>query len=174
MNLRSFSLYRNYSYPLTLSKVGELSWSWIPREHIQVQKQKQNFVVACLRFPTKLVEISRSRAKTAKKCIKKGRWRCKLKLLFLFIKSIAFLPFSFTSPSSLLKLSALKVSMPVSTNTRQQRSIIIRFWETTNLPLPQVNINTYFSLRAKCWLWGGVGGQFSQKRIMIRKVCTWE
>ena len=23
-----------------------------------------------------------------------------------------------------------------------------------------VNINTYFSLRAKCWLRGGVGGQF--------------
>ena len=27
VNLRSFSLYRNYSYPLTLSNVGEPSWS---------------------------------------------------------------------------------------------------------------------------------------------------
>ena len=27
-----------------------------------------------------------------------------------------------------------------------------RFWETTHLPLPKANINTYFSLGAKCWL----------------------
>ena len=27
VNLRSFSLYRNYWYPLTLSNVGEPSWS---------------------------------------------------------------------------------------------------------------------------------------------------
>ena len=38
--------------------------------------------------------------------------------------------------------------------------IIMRFWETTNIPLPQANINTYFSLRGKCWLKGAVGGQF--------------
>ena len=37
VNLRSFSLYRNYSYTLTLSNVGEHSWSWIPRHHIQAQ-----------------------------------------------------------------------------------------------------------------------------------------
>ena len=35
--------------------------------------------------------------------------------------------------------------------------IIIRFWETAHLPLPWDNVNTYFSLRAKCWLRGGVG-----------------
>ena len=34
--------------------------------------------------------------------------------------------------------------------------IIMCFWETANLPLPKANINTYFSLRAKCWLRGGV------------------
>ena len=34
------SLYRNCSYSLTLSNPGEPSWSWIPRNHIQVQKQK--------------------------------------------------------------------------------------------------------------------------------------
>ena len=34
------------------------------------------------------------------------------------------------------------------------------FWETAHLPLPQVNINTYFLLRAKGWIRGGVGGQF--------------
>ena len=36
---------------------------------------------------------------------------------------------------------------------------MIRFWETAHLPLPQANIKTYFSLTAKCWLGGGVGGQ---------------
>ena len=38
--LRSFSLYRDYSYPITLSNVGEPSWSWISRDHIQAQKEK--------------------------------------------------------------------------------------------------------------------------------------
>ena len=32
--------------------------------------------------------------------------------------------------------------------------------ETVHLPLPWVVFNTYFSLKAKCWLRGGVGGQF--------------
>ena len=32
--------------------------------------------------------------------------------------------------------------------------------KSAHLPLPQTNINTYFSLRAKCWLRGGVGGLF--------------
>ena len=36
------------------------------------------------------------------------------------------------------------------------------FWETAHLPLPYANINTYFSFRAKCWLRGGVGGQFPE------------
>ena len=39
-NLRSFSLYRDYSYPLTLSNVSELSWTGIPWDHIQVQEDK--------------------------------------------------------------------------------------------------------------------------------------
>ena len=47
VNLHSFSLYRNYSYLVTLSNEGEPSWSWI----LQVQKEKLNFVVACLRPP---------------------------------------------------------------------------------------------------------------------------
>ena len=38
VNLRSFSLYRNH-YPLTMSNVGEPSWSWIPRDHNHVQKK---------------------------------------------------------------------------------------------------------------------------------------
>ena len=38
--------------------------------------------------------------------------------------------------------------------------IIIRVQETAHLPLPEININTYFSLRGKWRLRGGVGGQF--------------
>ena len=40
INLCSFSLYCNYYCPLTLSNVSETSWSWIPRENIQVQREK--------------------------------------------------------------------------------------------------------------------------------------
>ena len=51
--------------------------------------------------------------------------------------------------------------------------IIKRFWETAHLPLSLANINTYLSLREKCWsgvgVGWGVGGRcaVSQKRIMI-------
>ena len=40
VNERSFSLYRDFSYYLTLSNVREPSWIWIPRDHIQVQRAK--------------------------------------------------------------------------------------------------------------------------------------
>ena len=43
---------------------------------------------------------------------------------------------------------------------QQQMQINLGSLETAHLPLPYVNINTYFSLRAKCWIRGGVGGQF--------------
>ena len=39
-NLRSFSLYSDYSYPLTLSNVGEPSWSWISMDNSQAKKEK--------------------------------------------------------------------------------------------------------------------------------------
>ena len=38
--------------------------------------------------------------------------------------------------------------------------INLSFWGAVHLLLPWFSINTYFSLRAKCWLRGGVGGQF--------------
>ena len=38
--------------------------------------------------------------------------------------------------------------------------ISLGFWETVHLPLPQANIKSHFSLRAKCWLRRGVAGQF--------------
>ena len=36
---------------LLWSNVGELSWSWIPKNNIQVQKEKENFVMAFLHPP---------------------------------------------------------------------------------------------------------------------------
>ena len=48
VNSRSFNLHSDYSKSLTLSNVGEPSWSWIPKNHIQVQKERGNFVVACV------------------------------------------------------------------------------------------------------------------------------
>ena len=41
VNLRSFRLYGNYSYPLILSNVDKPSWNWILRDHIQVQNEKK-------------------------------------------------------------------------------------------------------------------------------------
>ena len=38
--------------------------------------------------------------------------------------------------------------------------INLGFWEIAHLLFPYSNVNTYFSRRAKCWLKGGVGGQF--------------
>ena len=46
--------------------------------------------------------------------------------------------------------------------------IIWRFWETAHLPLPKANIDTYLSLRVKCWLRGGVGGQFPRNVKLSR------
>ena len=52
------SLLADYSNSITLSNVGELSWSWIPKKHIKVQKE---FVYACLR-PPKNVKLGIFRA----------------------------------------------------------------------------------------------------------------
>ena len=43
-----FSLYRNYSDSPTLPNASELFWSWISISHIQVHKEKENFVIACM------------------------------------------------------------------------------------------------------------------------------
>ena len=41
---------------VTLSNVGEPSQSWIPQNHIQVQKERGNFVVACV-LPLYIVKL---------------------------------------------------------------------------------------------------------------------
>ena len=42
------------------------------------------------------------------------------------------------------------------------------FEKMAQLPLPKANINTYFSLREKRWLRGGVGGQFPRNGVRVR------
>ena len=80
VNLRPFSLHRNYSYPLTLSNVGEPSWSWIPRDHVQVQKEKL-FTFTLFTFSVKR-EIRHFHVvvvqKREKKCTNKCDARAKL------------------------------------------------------------------------------------------------
>ena len=51
VNLRSFNLYRDYSNSFTFSNASELFLSKIPKNHIQVQKEKENLPVAYLRPP---------------------------------------------------------------------------------------------------------------------------
>ena len=51
--MRSFNLYLDYYNSFTLSNASELSLSGIPKNHIQVQKEKEkeNLAVACVRPP---------------------------------------------------------------------------------------------------------------------------
>ena len=48
---RFFNLYCDFSTSLALTNASELFLSWIPINHIQVQKEKENFVIDCLRPP---------------------------------------------------------------------------------------------------------------------------
>ena len=49
--LNSFNLYRDYCNSFTLSNASELFLSRIPRNNIQVQKEKENLAVPCFRPP---------------------------------------------------------------------------------------------------------------------------
>ena len=62
----------------------------------------------------------------------------------------------------------LRLFLPLQVPKRREvkkmiNLLVLGFWETAHLPLPYAIIITYFSLRAKCWLREGVGGQFPQK-----------
>ena len=50
VNSHFFILYRDYSNSLTLSNASELFWSWTSINHIQIYKEKKNFVIACFRL----------------------------------------------------------------------------------------------------------------------------
>ena len=56
VNSRSFNLHRDFSKSLTLWNVGEPSQSWISKNHIQVQKERGSFVVACV-LPLYIVKL---------------------------------------------------------------------------------------------------------------------
>ena len=94
MNSHFFSLYRDYSNLLTLSNASELFWSWISINHIQVHKEKENFVIACLR-PSQNVKLgifTGSRAVDGKEMYKKA-W-CTCKVVVLPCQAIVYLTFS--------------------------------------------------------------------------------
>ena len=65
----------------------------------------------------------------------------------------------------------LNVSKEVTNKCKKSQLLVkkkwinLSVWETAHLPHPQANINTYCSLRAKCWAREGVGGQFPRNLI---------
>ena len=83
---------------------GNFFWNWILKDCIQVQDKKLKSLPCVHVFHKRWNQASsrRSRAVTAKKCTRKKR-DAGAALLFRQSKPIAFLQFSLTSPSSLLK-----------------------------------------------------------------------
>ena len=100
----SFNLHRDHSKSLTFSNVREPSQSWIPKNHSQVQKERGNFVVACvlLLYNLKLGILTSQSCSDGKEMYNKA-W-CTCKIVVLVIKPIAFLTFSLPKPSSDLKV----------------------------------------------------------------------
>ena len=93
-NSQFFNLYRDYSNSPPLSNASELFWSWIPKNHIQVQsrRKRENFLVVCSRLPKmwNLVISRRSRTATTKKCAKECAARAEL----LFYIKFSYGPFT--------------------------------------------------------------------------------
>ena len=82
--IQSFNFYRVYLDPLNLSNVGDFSWSWILKDFIQLQKEKEKFVVVCSRSP-KYVALRGGREKNVLKSVMHVQSIC------LLIKPIVFL-----------------------------------------------------------------------------------
>ena len=104
MNLRSFSLYRNHSYPLTLSNVGEPPGVEFLGTISKYRKRNKisSLLVYVLRKTRNEARSRRSRAKKGKEMYKKA-W-CACKVVVLLIKPIDFLTFSLPSASLDLKV----------------------------------------------------------------------
>ena len=69
-----------------VTNASELFWSWISINHIQVHKEKENFVIACLR-PSQNVKLgifTGSRAVNGKEMYKKAWCTCKVVVLPCF------------------------------------------------------------------------------------------
>ena len=103
MNLRSFSLCSDYSYPLTLSIVGEPSWSWISRGHIQAQIEKK--IRRCLFTSSIKREMRHFHVVVVQKLERNVQkvW-CTCEVVVLLIKPIVFLTFLLSSASLDLKV----------------------------------------------------------------------
>ena len=102
---RCIKLYSACSASFNLSNVGSLFWSRILKDCIEVQERRKKVVAVCSRPPQKVklgISSRSSSVVTVNKCAKNRD--ASAKLLFCQSKPIAFLPFSLTSPSSLLKL----------------------------------------------------------------------
>ena len=112
MKSRCFKLDRPYSLSFNSSKLGNFFWSWILKDCIEVQKKEKKVValpVHVLHKTWNKAFSRHSRAVTGE-CTKKCDARADL--LFFQSKLIAFLPFSLTSQSSLLKLPYDKLRRP--------------------------------------------------------------
>ena len=112
MKSRCFKLYRAYSLSFNSSKLGNFFWSWILKDCIEVQKKKKKVVALPVHVLHKTWNKAFSRHSHAVtgECTKKRDARTEL--LFFQSKLIAFLPFSLTSQSSLLKLRYDKLRRP--------------------------------------------------------------
>ena len=106
MNLHRFKLCRSHSISFSSSSVGNLFGSWILTDCIEVQEKKSKVVVLCLLTSSTKREISHFLVvvvqwpqRNVQKSVMHVQSCC-----FANLKPINFLPFSLTSPSSLLKL----------------------------------------------------------------------
>ena len=113
VNLRSFSLHHHYSYTLTLSNVGEPSWNWIPRDHIQVQKEKISLLIVYVLHKTR--NYAFSRRNRAKRTIEMYKKKCdaRAKLLFCLLNLLFSLTFSLRSPCWIWKSLIITGNAPV-------------------------------------------------------------
>ena len=128
-----------WSNSLTLSNASELFWSWISINHIQVHKEKENFVIACLR-PSQNVKLgifTGSLAVDGKEMYKKA-W-CTCKVVVLPCQAIAYLTFS----------SPLHLKLPIIYDT---------LWSVKNRIFGPVQLllliasQTFFQLVDSFWL----------------------
>ena len=134
MILGCLNLHRDYSNLNTLSNKGELSWSWIPKNYSQVQKTKENFVMACLHPPLNVklginfhVIIVQRGQRNVQKSVMHVQSCC------LLIKPIAFL--TFLPPSWLLDLKVpnLHTHSPLQGYSSEMCQWIRTLWSLTYL-----------------------------------------
>ena len=101
------------------------SESWIPKNAIQIQKERGNFVVACVLplYNVKLSIFTSWSCSDGKEMYKKT-W-CTWKMVVLVVKPVVFVTFSLWSPSSDLEVPNRDLTTATATATR--RSNTIRF-----------------------------------------------